>query len=42
MFVVNESIAEVIRRAWDEGGKLSAVVELRRHVPLISETRWPI
>ncbi|MDT7953943.1 MAG: hypothetical protein RQ966_20810 [Acetobacteraceae bacterium] len=32
-----ETIAEAIRRAWDEGGELSAVVELRRHFPLISD-----
>jgi hypothetical protein len=37
MFMVNEETAEAIRRAWDEGGELSAVVELRRHFPLISD-----
>ena len=33
MFVVDEEAAEAIRRAWDEGGELSAVVELRRRFP---------
>ena len=37
MFIVTEEEAEAIRRAWDEGGELSAVVELRRHFPLISD-----
>ena len=37
MFVVTEEEAEAIRRAWDEGGELSAVVELRRHFPLITD-----
>jgi hypothetical protein len=37
MFVVNEEEAAAIRRAWDEGGELAAVVELRRHFPLISD-----
>ncbi len=35
--------AAAIRRAWDEGGELSAVIELRRHFPLISDgenARW--
>lgn len=35
--MVNEETAAAIRRAWDEGGELSAVVELRRHFPLISD-----
>ncbi|MBV9750766.1 MAG: hypothetical protein JO157_18325 [Acetobacteraceae bacterium] len=37
MFVVDEETAAAIRRAWAEDGKLSAVVELRRHFPLISD-----
>ena len=37
MFMVNEATADAIRRAWDEGGELSAVVELRRHFPPISD-----
>jgi hypothetical protein len=28
MFVVDEKTAEAIRRAWDESGELSAVLEL--------------
>ena len=35
--MVNEETAAAIRRAWDEGGELSAVVELRRHFPLITD-----
>lgn len=38
MFVVDEPIAEAIRLAWEDGGELSAVVELRRHYPLITDT----
>ena len=37
MFVVDEEAAEAVRRAWNEGGELAAVVELRRHFPLISD-----
>jgi hypothetical protein len=37
MFVVDEATAEAIRRAYDEGGELSAIVEFRRHFPLISD-----
>ncbi len=37
MFIVDEETADAIRRAWDEGGELSAVVELRRHFPLITD-----
>jgi hypothetical protein len=37
MFVVAEAAAEAIRRAWHDGGSLAAVVELRRHVPLITD-----
>lgn len=32
-----EETADAIRRAWHEGGELSAVVELRRHFPLITD-----
>ncbi len=38
MFVVDEPTAEAIRLAWENGGELSAVVELRRHFPLITDT----
>lgn len=38
MFIVDEDAAEAIRRAWDEGGELSAVVELRRRFPGITDT----
>jgi hypothetical protein len=31
MFTVDEPTAAVIRQAFEEGGELSAVVELRRH-----------
>jgi hypothetical protein len=37
MFVVDEETAEAIRRAWDAGGELSAVAELRRRFPLITD-----
>jgi hypothetical protein len=37
MFVVDEATAEAIRRALNESGELSAVVELRRHFPLIRD-----
>jgi hypothetical protein len=35
--MVDEETAAAIRRAWEEGGELSAVVELRRHFPLITD-----
>jgi hypothetical protein len=38
MFVVDEETAAAIRRAWEEGGELAGVVELRRHFPLITDT----
>jgi len=38
MFLVDEATADAIRRAWDEGGELSAVVELRRRFPLITDS----
>ena len=37
MFVVDEETATAIRRAWDEGAELSAVIELRRHFPLVTD-----
>lgn len=35
MFCVDEETAAAIRRVFNEDGELSAVVELRRHFPLI-------
>ncbi len=37
MFCVDEATAEAIRRVFDEEGELSAVIELRRHFPLITD-----
>ena len=37
MFAVDEQTAEAIRRAFNESGELAAVVELRRHFPLIQD-----
>jgi hypothetical protein len=37
MFAVDEQTAEAIRRAFNESGELAAVVELRRHFPLIRD-----
>ena len=37
MFSVDEATAEAIRRAWNEGGELSAIIELRRHFPSITD-----
>jgi hypothetical protein len=37
VFVVDEETAAAIRRAWEAGGELAGVVELRRHFPLISD-----
>ena len=37
MFTVDEATAQAIRRAYDEGGELSGIVEFRRHFPLISD-----
>ncbi len=36
MFAIDEAAIEAIR-ALDEGGELSAIVELRRHFPLITD-----
>lgn len=37
MFCVDEETAEAIRRAFMEHGDLSAVVEVRKHFPLITD-----
>ena len=37
MFIVSESEAEAIRRAYEDGGELSAAVELRRLFPGIAD-----
>ncbi len=37
MFTVDDATAEAIRRAYNEGGDLAAVVEFRRHFPLIQD-----
>lgn len=37
MFCVDEVQAEAIRRAFHEEGELSAVIELRRHFPAITD-----
>ena len=37
MFMVDEETAAAIRQAWSEGGELSAVVELRRRFPGITD-----
>ena len=37
MFTVTEAEAEAIRHAYETGGELSAVVELRRHFPGIAD-----
>jgi hypothetical protein len=34
---VDEETAAAIRHAWEEGGELAGVVELRRHFPLITD-----
>jgi hypothetical protein len=36
LFTVDDATAEAIRTAFDQGGELSAVVELRRHFPGIT------
>jgi hypothetical protein len=35
--LVNEATAEAIRQAFEESGELSAVIELRRHFPGITD-----
>lgn len=37
MFTVDETTAEAIRQACDNGGELAGVVELRRHFPLLTD-----
>ena len=37
MFCVDEETAAAIRRVFNEDGELSAVIELRRHFPLITD-----
>jgi hypothetical protein len=37
MFAVDEATAAAIRDTLERGGELSAVVELRRHFPLITD-----
>jgi hypothetical protein len=37
MFTVDEPTAAAIRAAFDQGGELAAVLELRRHFPLIQD-----
>jgi hypothetical protein len=37
MFIVDAATAAAIRKAYDEGGELSAVVELRRRFPGIED-----
>jgi hypothetical protein len=37
MFLIDDETAEAIRRALNEGGELSAVVELCRHYPAITD-----
>ncbi len=38
MFVVSEAEAAAIRTAFDQGGELSAAVELRRLFPGVTDT----
>lgn len=37
MFAVDDVTAEATRRAFDKGGELSGMAELRRHFPLITD-----
>jgi len=37
MFVVDDATADTLHRIWQEEGELSALVELRRHFPLIAD-----
>jgi hypothetical protein len=37
VFAIDEATIEAIRPARDEGGELSAIAELRRHFPLITD-----
>ena len=37
MFTVDDATAKAIRLAYEEGGELAAVIEFRRHFPLIHD-----
>ena len=37
MFAVDDAAADAIRRAYEDGGELDAVVEFRRHFPLVQD-----
>ena len=37
MFVIDNAAADAIRQAYEQGGELSAAVELRRHFPGITD-----
>jgi hypothetical protein len=37
MFTVDEATAEAIRRAYEDGGELAGVAELRRHYPVLAD-----
>src|SRR5271165_1834426 len=37
MFSIDEPTADAIRRALSENGELAAIIELRRHFPLIGD-----
>lgn len=37
MFAVDDIAAEAIRQAYEEGGELSGVAELRRYFPLVQD-----
>lgn len=37
MFAVDNATAETIRRAFEDDGELAAVIEFRRHFPLIQD-----
>ena len=37
MFMVSESVAEAIRRTYEESGEFAAAIELRRHFPGITD-----
>ena len=37
MFAVDNTTAETIRRAFEDDGELAAMIEFRRHFPLIQD-----
>jgi hypothetical protein len=37
MFAIDDRTAEAIRSAYEQGGELAGVAELRRHFPLIAD-----